>query len=356
MSSSLNGEELPLETESCCCGNWMTITTTILVLIILFKLKSPIQYYFKLAVFTTIIMLVALVVMPFLWLRPTDPRNVNITSKIMTLLLRIYKIDVEIENEKYFNLKQPYIIINNHQSLVDFLTLMKIWPGGKCTPLAKKEIFWTWPFGLSVWLCGITFIDRLNAERARGTIEMLANRINKENLRVWIYPEGTRSSRTELLPFKKGAFHLAVQAQVPIVCVVTSSYSNFYNAKEKKFLNEGKIKVRVLPPFQTSGMSEADVAQLTKHMQEAMQKEFDSLNKEIGLEEKYYTKASNESSIKSPSIASIPSDASMISTFSDDYNQIVGEYEDEDNQSLSSDSQSGSLYSDKEDYECKKEV
>lgn len=63
---------------------------------------------------------------------------------------------------------------------------MNIWPGGNCTPLAKKELFYTWPFGFAIWLCGITFIDRLNPDRARGTIEKLAEKINKKNVRLYI--------------------------------------------------------------------------------------------------------------------------------------------------------------------------
>ncbi len=72
--------------------------------------------------------------------------------------------------------------------------------------------------------------------------------------------------------------------------MVNSSYLNFYNKKEKKFLNSGKIKVKVLPPFQTQGMTLDSVNQLSKHLHELMQREFHLLNKEIGLEEKYYSK------------------------------------------------------------------
>lgn len=60
--------------------------------------------------------------------------------------------------------------------------MMKVWPGGNCTPLAKKELFYTGPFGLAIWLCGITFIDRLNPQRSRGTIDKLAQKINDENV------------------------------------------------------------------------------------------------------------------------------------------------------------------------------
>lgn len=118
-------------------------------------------------------------------------------------------------------------------------------------------------------------------------MDRLAKRINEENLRVWIYPEGTRSEKHELLPFKKGAFHLAIAAQVPIVCMVFSSYQNFFSKTEGKWNSTGYVKCRVLPPFQTKGMTSDSVNQLVKLIQGKMQKEFDALNDEIGLEDKY---------------------------------------------------------------------
>ena len=66
---------------------------------------------------------------------------------------------------------------------------------------------------------------------------------------------------------------------------------NFFNPNEKKFLNGGLVKVRVLPPFQTKGMTTDSVSQLTKHLQEKMQHEFDLLNSEIHLDEKYLNKS-----------------------------------------------------------------
>jgi lysophosphatidate acyltransferase len=63
--------------------------------------------------------------------------------------------------------------------------MMKCWPGGNCTALAKKEIFYVWPFGLATWLAGLTFIDRLNPEKAQGTIKTLANDMNTEDVRIY---------------------------------------------------------------------------------------------------------------------------------------------------------------------------
>ena len=75
--------------------------------------------------------------------------------------------------------------------------MMNIWPGRNCTPLAKKELFWTGPFGFTIWLCGITFIDRLNAEKARNTIDNLAEKMNKENVR-----DTKISFNSNLYPFR----------------------------------------------------------------------------------------------------------------------------------------------------------
>jgi lysophosphatidate acyltransferase len=60
--------------------------------------------------------------------------------------------------------------------------LLKFWPGGNCTTLIKKELLYLGPFGLANWLCGVVFIDRLNPDKAHGTIRNLADRMNKENV------------------------------------------------------------------------------------------------------------------------------------------------------------------------------
>ena len=66
--------------------------------------------------------------------------------------------------------------------------MMHCWPPtGNCTPLAKKEIIYAGPFGLACWLSGVVFIDRLNSSKARDTIEKLAERINRENVKLAFY-------------------------------------------------------------------------------------------------------------------------------------------------------------------------
>ena len=65
------------------------------------------------------------------------------------------------------------------------------------------------------------------------------------DLSIWLYPEGTRSHQTtnELLAFKKGAFHIAISGQIPIIPVVISTYHNIYDSKNWRF-DGGKIKIK----------------------------------------------------------------------------------------------------------------
>lgn len=94
-------------------------------------------------------------------------------------------------------------------------------------------------------LSGTVFIDRGNAKDARQAMAGAATEIRDEKQSVYMFPEGTRSYAKEptLLPFKKGAFHLAVQAGVPIVPVVVACYSDVLHVQSWRF-RSGKIPVK----------------------------------------------------------------------------------------------------------------
>lgn len=112
----------------------------------------------------------------------------------------------------------------------------------KCTVVAKRELFYAWPFGLAAWLCGLIFIDRMQSDKARNSLFNAADVIKKKKIKLWIFPEGTRRNTGELHPFKKGAFHVAIDAQIPILPVVFSSYTTFLD-DDKKNLTSGKSKL-----------------------------------------------------------------------------------------------------------------
>ena len=60
--------------------------------------------------------------------------------------------------------------------------MAKVWPGGNCSVLAKKELLYMGHFGFAMWLCGVTYIDRVHTDKAKQTINSLADQIKDNNV------------------------------------------------------------------------------------------------------------------------------------------------------------------------------
>uniref|UniRef100_A0A8B9TED1 1-acyl-sn-glycerol-3-phosphate acyltransferase n=1 Tax=Anas platyrhynchos TaxID=8839 RepID=A0A8B9TED1_ANAPL len=161
----------------------------------------------------------------------------------------------------FFGLRFEAIIVSNHQSILDMMGLMEVLPDN-CVQVGKKELMYAGTVGLIIYLGGVIFINRKSTSSAKMVMAEVAKTMATDNVKVWVYPEGTRNCTGDLLPFKKGAFHVAVQAQVPVIPVVYSSFTTFYNPKKNLFTS-GKIKVEVLPPIETKGLTSDDVSELT---------------------------------------------------------------------------------------------
>lgn len=94
-------------------------------------------------------------------------------------------------------------------------------------------------------MAGATFISCSNSKDARDVVAGAVDEMRTKGQSVFMFPEGTRSYSKEpmLLPFKKRAFHLAVQGQVPIVPVVVANYSHILWIKGPVF-RSGKIPIK----------------------------------------------------------------------------------------------------------------
>ncbi|NWI88227.1 PLCA acyltransferase, partial [Pitta sordida] len=198
-------------------------------------------------------------------------RNVeNMTFFCATVLpLRyIFGIQFVVKGKENLRTKKPFVLVLNHQSSLDILAMLEVLPP-RCVPIAKREILYMGTFGLASWLAGVVFIDRSDREGSITTLTEVAQSLHKENLRVLVFPEGTRNHGDSMLPFKRGAFQLAVKAQVPIIPVVLSSYNSFYNQKEKRF-TPGKLIVQILPEVETLGLGPDDVPKLTEQVRDSM--------------------------------------------------------------------------------------
>ncbi|KAI0512597.1 hypothetical protein F5B22DRAFT_298019 [Xylaria bambusicola] len=187
-------------------------------------------------------------------------------------------ISFEVDDpNKYLETVRPAVFIGNHQTELDVLMLGCMFPK-YCSVTAKKNLKRVPFLGWFMALSGTVFIDRANSKNARDAMAGAAEEIQRRKQSVYMFPEGTRSYSKEpgLLPFKKGAFHLAVQAGVPIVPVVVANYSHILHIKSLVF-NGGKIPVKVLDPISTAGLTAEDVDELTRSTRELMLQEIIAL-------------------------------------------------------------------------------
>ncbi|CAE6502047.1 unnamed protein product [Rhizoctonia solani] len=152
--------------------------------------------------------------------------------------------------------------------MLDILYLGRIFPK-QASIMAKKELKWSPLLGQFMALSGAVFVDRKNSKDALDSLARAGEEMKSKGISLWVFPEGTRSSSQvpNLLPFKKGAFHLAVQAGVPIVPIVCENYWRLYR---KGTLEEGTLKIKVLPPIPTEGLTSTDVTELAERTRETM--------------------------------------------------------------------------------------
>lgn len=180
---------------------------------------------------------------------------------------KLLDIRFEIEGEEYLATK-PAVLIGNHQSMVDILCLGPIFPRSTVIS-AKKELRWAPFLGLFMMAGGNIFLDRRNPQVAIASLKTAGETLKRRSLGLWVFPEGTRTLSEEpmLKPFKKGAFHVAVQSGLPIVPVVFENYWRLYRTG---VFESGVLKIKVLPPIETTGLTTADVADLAIRTRESM--------------------------------------------------------------------------------------
>ncbi|XP_012884826.1 PREDICTED: 1-acyl-sn-glycerol-3-phosphate acyltransferase beta [Dipodomys ordii] len=141
----------------------------------------------------------------------------SIISWFVRTFKYVYNLRFDVRGRQKLEAEGPCVIISNHQSILDMMGLMEILPK-RCVQIAKRELVFLGPVGLIMYLGGVHFINRQRSSTAVSVMADLGGRMVRENLKVWIYPEGTRNDNGDLLPFKKGAFYLAIQAQEQSRC------------------------------------------------------------------------------------------------------------------------------------------
>lgn len=158
-------------------------------------------------------------------------------------------VKLDVQGEEHLWSARPAVFLFNHQSQLDVPILASLLRKD-FTAVAKKELQKDPTFAAIGWLADVAFIDRANNAAAREALAPAVESLRRGTSLV-IAPEGTRSPTSRLLPFKKGAFHLALQAKVPIVPIVIRNAGEVM-APHSLIVTPGTVQVCVLPPVSTT--------------------------------------------------------------------------------------------------------
>lgn len=225
-----------------------------------------------LAIFVIFSTVAGLVVCLF---RPFHANNVRLFSNWYGKVSWLLGIKVEIRHDPAIKSDQSYVFIANHQNSLDLFVMSNAVLPGTVT-IGKKSLRWIPFFGQLYWLSGNILIDRNNKSRAVGTMQEAAERIRDKNVSVWMFPEGTRSYGKGLLPFKMGAFHIALQAGVPLVPVCMSSTQG--QMKLNRW-NNGKVIIQMLAPVTLESAS--GLRSFAEQMHQQMELKISQLDAEL---------------------------------------------------------------------------
>ena len=172
------------------------------------------------------------------------------TSLFADTACAITGIELDVTGEENAWGHRPCVFVFNHQSQADVIILPSLLRRD-LAGVGKKEIGDVPVIGTLMKIGGTVLIDRENSHSARESMKPLIDIMKKEGRSVCIAPEGTRSTSTNLGRFKKGAFHLAMQAGVPIVPIVIHNAIDV--APRGQFvLRPATVKVTVLPAIETT--------------------------------------------------------------------------------------------------------
>ena len=165
---------------------------------------------------------------------------------------------------------RQYVFVSNHRSYVDTATLFR-YTGHRMGIVAKKELLKVPVLGQGMSFVNVIAIDRTNPEKALRSME-IAKDVMKRGYSFGVFAEGTRAMPGELLPFKKGAFHLAVQTGAAIVPVAIKNTDRMMG-KRTGVAYRGTIEIVLGKPIESTGTTPGQIIDLLAATRAAIARE-----------------------------------------------------------------------------------
>lgn len=235
------------------------------------RILGHIYFFYGMIIFIVTLLVIALVP-SFIALQMPEPRRAKFIHRLyefwMRLILPLVFNPVKRVGKENFKEGETYVVVFNHNSLVDIMVSTPWTPGANKT-LAKVEMSRIPIFGV-IYKTGSILVDRKSeASRKQSFIEM--QNTLKMGLHLILYPEGTRNKTNEPLgEFKDGAFVTAIRAQKPIIPGVIFNTKKILPNRPKLWAWPSKIEIHFLPAIATKGKSLRDAAALKNETRNSM--------------------------------------------------------------------------------------
>jgi 1-acyl-sn-glycerol-3-phosphate acyltransferase len=164
--------------------------------------------------------------------------------------------------------RRPYVAVANHESFADIFLISHLpW---EMKWLSKAEIFRIPVMGWMMRMAGDIAVRRGERGSRRDAVDQIHDRLDKR-VSVMILPEGTRSPDGRLLPFRNGAFRVAIERQLPILPIAVAG-TRHAMAKHSLRFHRARAIARVLEPVETTGMTMDDVPALRDRVRDMIER------------------------------------------------------------------------------------
>ncbi len=137
----------------------------------------------------------------------------------------------------------------------------------------KQSIIFIPLLGLAIWMMGMIPINRSNRTKAKQSLKKAGERI-RNGSHVLIFPEGTRSDGTELLPFKKGGFYLALQEHIDIIPISIFDSPALCD-RNSVVSRKGTIKVQIHPRYELKESDLENRAEVIQNVRDIINSSFE---------------------------------------------------------------------------------
>ena len=199
--------------------------------------------------------------------RPNRGHGHRIFSASARLANRLVGIRVEVIGLDKLDPQQAYVFTPDHRSHADITALMAALPTARYA--AKRELFDEPVLGTAMRAVGMIPIDRDDPALAKRTLEEAAAKLGK-TVSLVIFPEGTRAPASQMLPFKGGAFVLAIEQQIPVVPVAIHNTAHVMPAHGYLTILGGRVVVEILDPIPTAGLTFEDRHELKERVRKTL--------------------------------------------------------------------------------------